>query len=279
MSEQSPMLTENQTVKVFMGGDIFSTTGMNTVLARIPSLLTEYAPDFVIFNGENVSGGNGLLQADAEKLFACGIDVLTGGNHIFEKREAYPFLDMELRVLRPQNYPTGAEELFPQTPKTPGRGFGVYTKNGVSIAVLNVQGRDSLMPLDCPFRAADSAAKEAAAQNALLFVDFHAESNREKEALALFLDGRAAAVCGTHTHVQTADERILPKGTAYITDLGMCGAVSSVIGTKTEIAVKRNLTQILYRMEDAEEEEAINGVLITVDCATKTALSIERVVV
>lgn len=284
------------TVKVFMGGDVFGSTGIETVTKKMPLLKEKYSPDFIIWNGENASGGNGLLECDATVLFSSGIDVITGGNHIFEKRDSYPLLNTEKRILRPENYSknvleilsfmdstiekdktdTTEEHSFPA--ETPGKGFFVYKKNGVSYGVLNVQGRESMTPLDCPFKVAQKTALTAAEENALFFVDFHAESNEEKEALALFLDGHATALCGTHTHVQTADERILPKGTAYITDLGMTGAVSSAIGSKPEIAVKRNLTQVLYKMENEENEFTVQGVLITADTETKKAIKIERIV-
>lgn len=329
-----------KTVTVFMGGDIFASVGLNAVQQKLPLLKQQYAIDFIIWNAENASGGNGLLQEDALPLFNAGVDVLTGGNHIFEKRDAYPFLENDSRVLRPANYPqktvelfgtwctsngydsactdgaedlscdvnvcadtaqicaeqnkdaqnlqgaTCAEQICAQTDANvlsvdaalvPGRGFGVYNKNGVTFAVLNVQGRENLMPLDCPFRTSFNFANLATAQNALLFVDFHAESNEEKEALALFLDGKACAVCGTHTHVQTADERVLPNGTAYITDLGLTGAPHSVIGTKPAFAIKRNLTQVLCKMEHEDNECVIQGALITVDVETKKSLKIERI--
>lgn len=264
-------------LKVFMGGDIFSNAGIDVVEQKLKKLREEHSIDFVIYNGENASGGNGLLEADAKRIFAAGVDVITGGNHIFEKRDNYPFLASEKNVLRPQNYPKGLSSLIEGAEETPGRGFAFYDFSDKKIAVLNLQGRESMTALDCPFRAAAECAKKAAEQNAPLFVDFHAESNDEKEALALFLDGKAAAVCGTHTHVQTADERILPKGTAYLTDLGMSGVADSVIGSDAEIVIKRNLTQVLYKMENAAGESVIQGALITVDLDTNKAVKIERI--
>lgn len=266
---------ETESLKIFMGGDIFSDAGIDVVEKKLNDLRRKYSIDFVIYNGENASGGNGLLENDAAKIFAAGVDVITGGNHIFEKRDSYPLLASEKRVLRPLNYPKGIASLIDGAEETPGRGFAFYECKGKKIAVLNIQGRESMTPLDCPFRAASESAKEASDAGALLFVDFHAESNEEKEAMALFLDGKAAAVCGTHTHVQTADERILPKGTAYITDLGMSGVADSVIGSDAEIVVKRNLTQVLYKMENAKGNAVIQGALITIE--NKTVKSIERI--
>ena len=262
-------------LKVFMGGDVFSDAGIAVVEQKLKKLRQEYSIDFVIYNGENASGGNGLLESDAAKIFEAGVDVITGGNHIFEKRDNYPFLASEKRVLRPHNYPKDIGSIIEGAEETPGRGFAYYECKGTKIAVLNLQGREAMTALDCPFKAAAECAKEAAEEGALLFVDFHAESNDEKEALALFLDGKAAAVCGTHTHVQTADERILPKGTAYITDLGMSGVADSVIGSDAEIVVKRNLTQVLYKMENAVGESVIQGALITIK--DKTVTKIERI--
>lgn len=262
-------------LKVFMGGDVFSDAGIEAVEKKLKNLREQYSVDFVIYNGENASGGNGLLENDANRIFAAGADVITGGNHIFEKRDSYPFLASERRVLRPYNYPKNLSSLIENTEEIPGHGFDFYDCKCTKIAVLNLQGRESMTPLDCPFKAAAECAAKASEAGAPLFVDFHAESNEEKEALALFLDGKAAAVCGTHTHVQTADERILPKGTAYITDLGMSGVADSVIGSDAEIVVKRNLTQVLYKMENATGEAVLQGALITIeDNAVK---SIERI--
>ena len=265
-------------LRIFMGGDIFSDAGIYVIEKKLKNLRQKYSIDFVICNGENASGGNGLLEKDAIRIFKAGVDVITGGNHIFEKRDGYPFLATEKRVLRPQNYPSGVSILIEGEEETPGRGFDFFECNGKKIAVLNLQGREYMAAsLDCPFRTAASCAKQAAESDALLFIDFHAESNEEKEALALFLDGKAVAVCGTHTHVQTADERILPKGTAYITDLGMSGVADSVIGSDAEIVIKRNLMQVLYKMENAVGETVIQGAIITVDKGKNCAISIERI--
>ena len=260
-----------------MGGDVFSEPGIASVEKKLPELIKKHNIDFVVLNGENASGGFGLLEIDAARLFAAGADVLTGGNHIFEKREAYPYLNAEERILRPANYPELSESLYSMLPEIPGHGFGCFEKNGIIYAVLNLQGREFMTALDCPFKTASRYVQEAQQKGAVLLVDFHAESNQEKEALGFFLDGKASAVCGTHTHVQTADEKILPEGTAYITDLGMSGPVESVIGADPDIAIKRNMTQILYRLEDASSEAKLQGLLIKIDTDTKKAAYVERV--
>lgn len=268
---------ESNVITVFMGGDVYSESGICAVEKKLKPFIKKHQIDFVILNAENASGGYGLLEYDAKRLFDAGADVLTGGNHIFEKREAFPFLNEESRVLRPANYPELGGVDFAELPEIPGRGFGFYEKNGITFAVLNLQGREFMTALDCPFKTSSRFVQEAQQKDAVLLVDFHAESNQEKEALGFFLDGKASAVCGTHTHVQTADEKILPQGTAYITDLGMTGPLESVIGASADIAIKRNLTQILYKLEDAQSEPMLQGVIIKIDAGTKKAASLERV--
>jgi metallophosphoesterase (TIGR00282 family) len=243
-------------VTVFIGGDVYGEPGLLALEEQFPSFKEKEGIDFAVINGENAANGFGILEADAKRIFAAGIDVITGGNHTLEKRDVWPLLASDPRMLRPANYPqigsSVLTELVPQDSYAPGVGFGIFPAAGVCFAVLNLQGREYMSAVDCPFVAAESYVKQAAESGAFLLVDFHAESNEEKEALGLFLAGRAAAVCGTHTHVQTADERVLPGGTAYITDLGMTGSEDSVIGSVTETAVKRNITQVPYKMEPSE---------------------------
>ena len=260
-----------------MGGDICYERGMDAIVKGLPQFLSQNECDFVIYNGENASGGTGLLPFDAKKIFEAGVDVITGGNHIFEKKDSYDFLANERRVLRPHNYPKGISAFCPNAIETPGRGFDFFEKNGVNYAVLNIQGRKAMTALDDPFICAAKMCEKVSKSDALMFIDFHAEANDEKEALALFLDGKASAICGTHTHVQTADQRILPNGTAYITDLGMTGVADSAIGSNPEIAIKRNLKQVMYKMESAEGNLYLQGAVICVDTQTKKAISIERV--
>ncbi len=265
-----------------MGGDIYGEPGLLVLEKRFPAFKEREGIDFAVINGENAANGFGILERDAERIFSAGIDVITGGNHTLEKREVWPFLSTEPRMLRPANYPRPGILLPPDTAGTcsyaPGVGFGIFSAADCQIAVLNLQGRESMQPVDCPFAAAEAYLKEAAEAGAFLLVDFHAESNEEKEALGLFLAGRAAAVCGTHTHVQTADERVLPGGTAYITDLGMTGPADSVIGSAADTAVRRNITQVPYKMEPSGNEAVIQGVVIGIDAVSGKAGEIRRVV-
>jgi metallophosphoesterase (TIGR00282 family) len=262
-----------------MIGDVVGDPGMEVLERRLPELIKEVSAAFVLVNGENAAGGFGLTSAVLERIFAAGADVVSGGNHIWEKREFWPVLDTEKRVLRPLNYPVGS----------PGRGWIDIEKPspeggppGKWLA-LNLQGREFMTPLDCPFRAFDAleaAFPESANEKPLILVDFHAESSREKEALGYYLDGRASVVAGTHTHVRTADERILPKGTAYVTDLGMTGTLDGVIGMDPKICLDRARKQVLYRMEVAASGggriTGIQGIIAEIDRESQKALSIKR---
>jgi len=259
---------KNDTVTAFLGGDVFGSAGMAAATALLPSLISEYDVDFTVINGENASGGTGISSEDATALFACGVDVITGGNHSFEKREYVPLLETDPRVLRPANYP-----------RLPGKGVFETEKNLVHWIVLNLQGREFMTALDCPFSLARTRVDEWNQRSVppLILVDFHAESNEEKEAMGLYLDGSVSAVVGTHTHVQTADERILSGGTAYQTDLGMTGPLLSVIGVDPALAIKRSITQVLYRMEPAVGQTCLRGLLVRIDRSTRRALSVERI--
>jgi len=259
--------------------------GLDVLERFLPGMIKENSADFVMVNGENAAGGFGLTLASLERLLAAGADVVSSGNHVWEKREFWPVLDTNGRVLRPLNYP-----------ESPGRGSLALEKPspwGVPVTWLavNLQGRELMSPLDCPFRAFD--ALETDIENQILkgkmhypikelfiLVDFHAESSREKEALAYYLDGRACVVAGTHTHVQTADERVLPKGTAYITDLGMTGVTDGIIGMDSKICLDRARNQVLYRMEVApvgkEGKTAVQGIIAEIDAETRKAISIRR---
>jgi len=283
-----------------MIGDVVGDPGLLVLENRLPHLLKEYSADFVTVNGENAAGGFGLTGPVLEKIFAAGADVVTGGNHIWEKREIWPVLDAETRVLRPMNYP--ADSLGQ---RTAGRGWVRLEKpcpwGGAPLhwLVVNLQGREFMNPIDCPFRAFDALEGEQGEpvsftapllnpdgnlpeqlrEKPVILVDFHAESSREKEALAYYLDGRASVVVGTHTHVQTADERILPKGTAYITDLGMTGALDGVIGMDPKICLDRARNQVLYRMEvaAADGHSAVQGIIAEIDAETGKAVSVKRI--
>lgn len=219
--------------------------------------------DLVIANVENAAGGRGLTPQSSEELFKAGIDVMTSGNHIWEKREIYPVLDSDIPIVRPLNYPEG----------TPGR--GVYRRD--DLAVINVMGRTFMgLQLDCPFRGIDEALS-ALADSRVIIVDVHAEATSEKIAMGHYLDGRVSAVVGTHTHVPTSDSRVLPEGTAYVTDLGMVGALHSVLGMETKAVLQRFLTQLPNRFGPVESGPAVfNSVLIDIDEASGRARSIER---
>jgi len=249
-------------------GDVFGKAGLAAVRALVPALQAEEAVDVTVVNAENVAGGSGLTPDQAKELLTVA-DLLTSGNHIWSKREILPYLDAPgAPLLRPQNYPAPA----------PGRGVAVVRKGPFALGVVNLEGRTFMKQLDCPFRAADAAVTQLEAEGVrCILVDMHAEATSEKWAMGRHLDGRVSAVVGTHTHVQTADERILAGGTAFLTDAGMCGPFDSVIGMKAEGALERFLTQRHAKYEPAEREVWLQGVLVDVDEATGRATAIRRV--
>jgi metallophosphoesterase (TIGR00282 family) len=247
-------------------GDIIGRPGRKILKEYLPRLIEEHSPSLVIANGENAAGGIGLTPDICQQLLAQ-VDVLTSGNHIWDKREIFSYLDQEPRLLRPANYP----------PLNPGKGIYVFeSREGYKVAVLNLQGRVFMEPLDCPFRTADRELDALGKSKAIAIVDFHAEATSEKQALAWYLDGRVSAVIGTHTHVPTADEKILPGGTAYITDVGMVGGYESVIGIKKEQAIQRFLTARPQRFEPGKKGKVFSAVFVEVDPQTGKALSIRR---
>jgi len=256
-------------LRALMIGDIIGTPGMKALFAGLGPLVKSTGADIVIANGENAHEGFGIDKEDVDKLFAMGVHVITGGNHIWEREGAAKLLDSTPRLLRPANYPPGA----------PGKGHVIVQTTGATWAVVNLQGREGMSAIDCPFRTADSvlASIKAEAPEAVVLVDFHAESVEEKEALGFYLDGRATALAGTHTHVQTADERILPGGLGYISDIGMTGPEDSVIGVKVDICLRRSLTQMPIKMESAEGSASIRGVLFEIDSADHRCLGISRI--
>ena len=256
-------------ISVLFIGDVIGDPGYNLISTLLDSFRKKYNPDFIITNAENISGGIGVLEKDAKMLLDLGINVLTGGNHTMDKIQAHKFLNETERVLRPLNYPRGAY----------GKGFGIYEINGtgLKIGVINLQGRVFMKPIECPFRTFDWASEKIKEQTNIIFVDFHAEVTAEKIAFGWYADGKATAVLGTHTHVQTADNRILKNGTAYITDVGMTGPYDSVIGMKTESSIKRFLYATPQKHEVAEDDLRIAGVLIKADSNSGKAESIERI--
>jgi hypothetical protein len=247
-------------------GDIVGRPGRRAMDKFLPALIKKYSPAMVVANGENAAGGSGVTEEIGKDLF-LHIDVLTSGNHIWDKKDTLPYLEREPRVLRPANYPS----------VNPGRFSYVFqAADGVKAAVLNLQGRVFMEPLDCPFKRADEEVAALAAVTPIILVDFHAEATSEKQALGWYLDGRVSAVIGTHTHVPTADERVLPKGTAYITDAGMAGGRNAVIGMAREQALQRFLTSRPQRFEPSRDGLFLSCVFIEVDVKTGRALSIKR---
>jgi 2',3'-cyclic-nucleotide 2'-phosphodiesterase len=253
-----------------MIGDLIGKPGRIAVERLLPELRDERGIDFVTANGENVAGGMGLTPSTAESILAAGVDVITSGNHIWDKREIYPFLESSERVLRPLNYGTTG---------VPGRGWGIYhALDGTEIAVINLQGRTYMLPIENPFTDADTLLDESSEPlPPVRVVDFHCELTSEKNALGLHLDGRVSAVVGTHTHVVTGDERILPGGTAYQTDLGMTGPVWSVIGFDPKTVLPRFINALPTRFEVGDGPVVFNAAQIDIDPATGRALAIERI--
>ncbi|MCZ6545770.1 MAG: TIGR00282 family metallophosphoesterase [Chloroflexi bacterium] len=250
-------------MRVLLLGDIMGKAGRGAVAALLPALREEVAADYVVANAENAAAGRGTTAKIAKQLLESGVDVLTGGNHTWAMREFVEVLQGELPALRPANYPAGAP------------GSGVWSDG--RLTVLNLIGRTFMEPLDDPFAVVDGLLESATGGSAIV-VDFHAEATSEKQAFGWHLDGRVAAVVGTHTHVPTADARLLPKGTAFVTDLGMCGARDSVIGTEAAAVVAKFRTGLPTRLPPEEKGTAVlNGVLVTIEDATRQALSIERV--
>ncbi len=237
------------------------------VTMHLPALREEHKADFCVVNGENAAGGFGITEENAEGLLEAGADVITSGNHIWNRKEAGDLMMREPRLLRPANYPSRA----------PGNGFYVAETPAGPVAVINLMGRVFMPPVECPFQEAERILKQIGSKARVIFVDFHAEATSEKVALGRFLDGRVSAVVGTHTHIQTADEIVLPGGTAYMSDAGMTGPVDSVIGIKTELAVDKFLTGVPRRFEVAGGAGQVNGAVLEVDPTSGRARSIERI--
>jgi len=259
-----------RTVKILYIGDIFGRPGRNIVKERLPELMAEYSPDLVLANGENAAAGFGITPKLVDELLALGIAVLTTGNHIWDKKDIFPYLaeHADGPLLRPANYP----------PQVPGRGLYLgKTRAGLEYAVINLQGRVFMATTDCPFRAADTLLESVPESVKIRFVDMHAEATSEKLAMGWYLNGRVTAMVGTHTHVPTADEMVLPGGTAYITDLGMTGPYESVIGVDKDIVIRKFLSQIPERFEVASGDIRLCGVLVEADAETGRAVSIERI--
>ena len=263
-------------LRVLFLGDICAEPGRKAIEQELPGLRRQLDVDFVIANGENAAGGYGITPAIADALLKAGVGCITTGDHAYDRKEVWEYLGTEPRILRPLNFP----------PQAPGRGFGIYDCRLTSaegtegtkakVAVVSLQGRVFMKPLDCPFRRTLPVLDEIRRETQVVFVDIHAEATAEKQAMGWFLDGRASAVLGSHTHVLTADEAILAGGTAYITDAGMCGSFDSVLGMGKDLALRRMIEMVPVRLHPATGDVRINGVWVDVEPASGRALAIGR---
>lgn len=254
-------------MNILVLGDVVSGIGCDFLRKKLPSLKKLKAIDFCIANGENSATGNGITPDSAEHLFTSGVDFITTGNHVFRRKEVYDYLDENEYVIRPFNL----------APSAPGKGYAIVDTGRYSVAVINLMGNMYADGCDNSFRAADKALKEIGNRTNIILVDLHAEATSEKKAMGFYLDGKVSALFGTHTHVLTADERVLPKGTGYITDIGMCGVKDSVLGVDKDIVIGKFLTGIPARFDSASGECMINGCIFTIDEKSGKCLSAERV--
>jgi len=257
-------------LKILFIGDVVGRPGREAVRQILPRLRSELSIDFVIANAENSAGGKGITTEVSHTLFESGVDALTGGNHTWQNKDGIKAIQENERILRPANHPTDMP--------IPGKGAAVFPAGcGGKVGVVNLQGRIFMTPLDCPFRAAAREIARLATETRIIIVDFHAEATSEKIAMGWYLDGKASAVIGTHTHVQTADEQILPNGTAYITDAGMTGPHDGVIGVQKQIVLENMLTRLPVRHKLAEGNIRLNAILLNIDAESGRAVSIERI--
>jgi len=255
-------------LNILIIADIVGRPGRKAIKTLLPKLQKENAIDFVIANAENAAGGRGLNHQVMNELLTSGIDVLTMGNHVWDNKEIYSFIDDEFRLIRPLNFP----------PYCPGQGYHIYPGGiGKKIGVINAMGRVFLPALDCPFRTIEEVLQEIQEECDIIIIDIHAEATSEKLALAYYLDGKVTAVVGTHTHIQTADERIMPGGTAYITDLGMTGPVESILGMDKDMVIKKIIYQRPVRLEVAGGSAQLQGVILKIDEASNKVITIDRV--
>jgi hypothetical protein len=255
-------------LNILIIADIVGRPGRRAIKGLLPGIQKEHNIDFVIANAENAAGGRGLTRQVMNELLGSGIDVLTMGNHVWDNKEIYSFVDDEFRLVRPVNFP----------PYCPGQGYHIYT-GGINkkIAVINAMGRIFLSPLDCPFRTIEEVIKEIQEQSDIIIVDFHAEATSEKLAMGYYFDGKVTAVLGTHTHIQTADERILPRGTAYISDLGMTGPQESILGMDKDMVINKIIYQRPVRLEVAGGTAILQGVMLRIDDSNNQVQEIIRI--
>lgn len=249
-------------------GDIVGRPGREMLERSLPKLKQEYQPNLIIVNGENAAGGKGITNKVVRFLFEQGVNGITLGNHTWDNKEIFEFIPNETKVIRPANYPDG----------TPGLGFTYIRYNDIEVGLINLMGRTFLPAIDCPFRAVDRILEEMYQRTNIIFVDFHAEATSEKLAMGWHLDGRVSVMVGTHTHVQTADERVLPNGTAYITDVGMTGPLNGILGVEREPVIRKFITQLPARFEVSSDPELqLNAVVIDINKRTGKASSIQRI--
>lgn len=256
-------------MNILIVGDVCGNPGRKAAKKYIPQMKKKYAVDLTIVNGENSAGGNGITQNSLDELYQAGADVITSGNHIWDKKDVLQFIDREPFLIRPANYPEGA----------PGKGYCIYPLKAKNIGVINLSGRAFMPPLDCPFQKIDEILRELKGKCDTIILDMHAETTSEKMAMGWYLDGKVSCVVGTHTHIQTADERILPQGTAYITDLGMVGPWNSVLGVEAERILYKFQTGMPVRFELADGPNVFSAVLLTVSDETGNAEKIERIMI
>ncbi|TDL83262.1 TIGR00282 family metallophosphoesterase [Peribacillus frigoritolerans] len=256
-------------MKLLFVGDVVGSPGREMIKEYLPKLKRKYRPSLTIVNGENAAHGKGITEKIYHELNQAGAQVVTMGNHTWDKREIFEFIDNYPNLIRPANFPVG----------TPGKGITYITCDGKEIAVINLQGRTFLAPIDCPFKKADELIEEAKKRTSIIFVDFHAEATSEKQAMGWYLDGKVTAVVGTHTHVQTADERILDQGTAFITDVGMTGPYDGILGVERDAVIKRFLTSLPVRFEVTEGKAQLSAVVIDVQDKTGKAVKIDRILI
>ncbi|MEI6079271.1 MAG: TIGR00282 family metallophosphoesterase [bacterium] len=258
-------------MKVLFLGDVVAKGGRKALHRFLPEFKTKYDPDLIIANAENAAGGIGLTPEVADEIFISGVDVMTSGNHIWKHKEIFNYLDGKSdKLIRPLNYPSSDDY------ETPGVGYTNVKKGDQEFVIINIMGRTFVESVDCPFKAISCLLKRIDTKGKIVIVDFHAETTSEKQAMGWYLNGKVSAMVGTHTHVQTADERILPEGTAYITDVGMCGSMDTVIGVDREIIIQRFITQRPVGFKFSEINVGINGVYLEFE-PTGKALKIERI--
>lgn len=253
-------------IKVIFIGDVVAKPGLKAVTDYLSIYKEKYTPDFIVINGENSANGKGITESEAQILFEAGADIITTGNHVWDNWKSKPLLASNTKILRPLNYPSG----------NPGLGYTFFELPGnEQIAVLQLQGRTFMQTIDCPFKAAEYALKSISDKTRNIIVDFHADATAEKVAMGWFLDGKVSAVLGTHTHIQTADACILPNGTAYISDVGMTGPYDSVVGMRKDVALRRFTLQTPQKYEQADGDNKLCGVFLSIDASTGQALEIE----